>query len=265
MMRGRLCVGVLVLLLLLVLPVVQTLQGLRSNTEPQAKALDDASVLPASMFKAGFEARIKHDATLVTVSLLSNATRHGTEKLTLLQATNLLREDSASGDDFRNLLSDLLRKMPFKAYFWECPPMSRSTWQSNPFEFVVIDAPHLDSGHASSSAFSSYLSLHRGQPVVTKFSNLGGDAELVAPAQAGSDAEVYEHIGSFLRGAPDVQVQALWRGVGDAIKHRLEQSSPDEPTWVNTEGSGVPWLHVRLDSTPKYYHHTPYERWPVSG
>ena len=27
-----------------------------------------------------------------------------------------------------------------------------------------------------------------------------------------------------------------------------------QPTWLSTEGSGVPWLHVRLDSYPKYYH-----------
>ena len=28
--------------------------------------------------------------------------------------------------------------------------------------------------------------------------------------------------------------------------------------WMSTEGSGVPWLHVRLDSRPKYYKHHEY-------
>ena len=34
------------------------------------------------------------------------------------------------------------------------------------------------------------------------------------------------------------------------------------PTWLSTEGSGVPWLHVRLDSRPKYYHHAAYAEPP---
>ena len=31
-------------------------------------------------------------------------------------------------------------------------------------------------------------------------------------------------------------------------------------TWLSTEGSGVPWLHVRMDSSPKYYHYDAYRR-----
>ena len=30
------------------------------------------------------------------------------------------------------------------------------------------------------------------------------------------------------------------------------------PHQVSTEGSGVSWVHVRLDAEPKYYHHSPY-------
>ena len=29
--------------------------------------------------------------------------------------------------------------------------------------------------------------------------------------------------------------------------------------WVSTSGLGVYWLHVRLDSYPKYYQHAPYK------
>jgi hypothetical protein len=28
--------------------------------------------------------------------------------------------------------------------------------------------------------------------------------------------------------------------------------------WLSTSGLGVAWLHIRLDSTPKYYQHQPY-------
>jgi hypothetical protein len=29
--------------------------------------------------------------------------------------------------------------------------------------------------------------------------------------------------------------------------------------WISTIELGVSWLHVRIDSTPKYYHYTPYK------
>ncbi len=32
----------------------------------------------------------------------------------------------------------------------------------------------------------------------------------------------------------------------------------DRPTWLSTAGHGVAWLHVRLDTRPKYYRYTPY-------
>ncbi len=30
------------------------------------------------------------------------------------------------------------------------------------------------------------------------------------------------------------------------------------PRWLNTSGLGVPWLHVRIDSRPKYITYRPY-------
>ena len=30
------------------------------------------------------------------------------------------------------------------------------------------------------------------------------------------------------------------------------------PLWLNTSGAAVAWLHVRLDSSPKYYRHREY-------
>ena len=36
----------------------------------------------------------------------------------------------------------------------------------------------------------------------------------------------------------------------------------DVPVWTSTSGLGVYWLHVRLDSRPKYYQHQPFKKWP---
>jgi len=34
----------------------------------------------------------------------------------------------------------------------------------------------------------------------------------------------------------------------------------DRVVWLSTAGAGVPWLHVRLDDRPKYYHYGPYRQ-----
>jgi hypothetical protein len=54
--------------------------------------------------------------------------------------------------------------------------------------------------------------------------------------------------------APLSQVGELWRVTAEALETRLG----DVPVWLSTAGLGVYWLHIRLDSRPKYYRHRPY-------
>jgi hypothetical protein len=66
--------------------------------------------------------------------------------------------------------------------------------------------------------------------------------------------EASTHLAAFVRAAPIEQVHELWRTLAVAIQGRLGTS----PIWLSTAGLGVHWLHVRLDSRPKYYRHRPY-------
>lgn len=86
------------------------------------------------------------------------------------------------------------------------------------------------------------------------FQNLGGDALLIVPAQRGS-IECYSHLGAFLREAPSEQKQMLWQAVAGAVQENLSET----PKWLSTAGLGVSWLHIRLDSRPKYYNYVPYK------
>jgi hypothetical protein len=154
-----------------------------------------------------------------------------------------LREDVA----FRTALADQLRAVAYDAWFWECIRVSEG-----PFECVVIDAPNLARVAADPSAFAEYLTA----PINT-FENLGGDATLIAPAATGS----YPHFAAFLRAAPVNQADELFRALGDAIAGWRGA----RPPWVSTAGMGVPWLHIRLDSRPKYFRHAPYRSVSRSG
>ncbi len=162
----------------------------------------------------------------------------------------LLQDDH----DFAGWYTELLKSSPFTSYFWEHPPLTTSNFACGA-EFVMIDAPILERMRPNTEAFRSHFA---GEDVAT-FQNLGGDAMLIAPSPADSSPG-HAHLAAFLRKAPDQQVRELWRSVGQAVCGALS----DQPIWISTSGLGVAWLHIRLDSSPKYYQHQAYKIRPTA-
>jgi hypothetical protein len=95
----------------------------------------------------------------------------------------------------------------------------------------------------------------RGDRDVVTFESLGRDALLVAPCPE-TGARNFAHLASFIATASQARKDSLWKAVGEALEKRLGE----RPTWLSTAGLGVAWLHVRLDSRPKYYRHAPYRQ-----
>ncbi|HXU05563.1 MAG TPA: hypothetical protein VN903_31610 [Polyangia bacterium] len=167
-------------------------------------------------------------------------------------ALELCRDD----ESFR---SDLIRNLAspsFAAYFWEMPPVSASL-ADRPFEFVLTEASMLARAAPEADAFQEYFARDDDGDGVVAFANLGGDATLVVPCPLASTA-AYVHLAAFLRGAPAPQAHALFKRVAHEALARIS----DRPLWISTAGMGIYWLHVRLDSRPKYYRHTPYTTRP---
>lgn len=164
------------------------------------------------------------------------------------EALALLRDDAA----FRTFFTSSLAGSRWAAFFWEAPPVTRATL-GRAFEATLTDAPALAKIVADRRAFADRLDAAGGQDVIA-FPNLGGDAVLVVPCPV-SRADAYAHLAAFVRRAPAAQIDHFWAKVGDAALARVS----DAPTWISTAGMGVPWLHVRLDTTPKYYRHLPYK------
>ena len=65
----------------------------------------------------------------------------------------------------------------------------------------------------------------------------------------------YGHIADFVRHAPSNQIIKFWQTVGTQMANHVGQS----PQWLSTAGLGVHWLHIRIDSRPKYYRYAPYK------
>ena len=164
------------------------------------------------------------------------------------QVILLWRDD----ESFCEFLSTTLAASPFEAYFWETPPITRATW-GRPFEFVLVESGDLSGIQADPNPFQKKFDTNDSPDYVVSFMNLGGDAMLVAPCPA-AELSAYPHMAAFVRKAPRAQQNAFWRMVGE----KLDSELGTELIWLSTAGLGVSWLHVRLDSRPKYYQHLPY-------
>jgi hypothetical protein len=160
------------------------------------------------------------------------------------------QDDEAFRDAFISILADA----PYPAYFWETPPVTLETIK-RPFAFVQMESSQLAKVRPNRNAFRSYFEAERNNEEVVAFSNLGKDAYLIVPCPQ-SAQETYTHIGAFTAKAPMSQQHVLWQAVGKALAQRLNQ----QPIWVSTSGLGVYWLHIRLDTYPKYYTYTPYRQ-----
>ncbi len=154
-----------------------------------------------------------------------------------------------SDASFRDYWSERLREVPFDAYCWECPPATVQN-SSRPFECVFISSPSLDRMPPDPEPFSEYF---RPDREVVTFESLGKDALLVAPCPAGPGSN-FSHLASFVATASEARQSALWLATAAALEGRIST----RPIWLSTAGGGVAWLHVRLDTTPKYYRHAAY-------
>ena len=171
----------------------------------------------------------------------------GDRQITYSQVIELWQQD----EKFREFFISLLADTPMPAYFWETPSVTKATVNQK-FEFVLINSPKLADIEPDPSDFNKYFE-SATEEVVT-FPNLGNDALLVVPCPA-TDILASTHLADFVREAPKSQQHLLWKIVGQSLQQRLKE----QPIWVSTSGLGVHWLHVRLDSRPKYYCYEPYK------
>ncbi len=169
------------------------------------------------------------------------------ESLSYLEAIDLMAKHQA----FRKGLTAVLAESPYTAYRWETPPVTCATI-GRPFEFVLMDAPHL-APTPEPEVFSSFFAAAPADVDVLAVPNLTHTATLIIPRQL-VEPRSYTHLARFVREAPKAQVHRLWQCVAMNVKANVSQ----RPLWLSTAGGGVSWLHVRIEGVPKYYTYGPY-------
>mgnify|MGYP006879508219 CR=1 FL=1 len=190
--------------------------------------------------------------------LITDEARKGVIRASVLAANNEplsfaeVFELWRSSQAFQTFWVNALRDIEFAAYCWETPALTRVVL-TKPFESVFVDNPELAATQADASPFEEHF---RSQPNCDNisFKNLGGDALLIAPCPQQGERDAYSHLARFMREAPEDQATNIWLVVAAAIDSILGES----PLWLSTAGLGVYWLHIRLDSRPKYYRYRAY-------
>jgi hypothetical protein len=155
--------------------------------------------------------------------------------------------------DFAIYFSTCLAESPWPAFFWETPALAAGDLDM-PFECVTIAAPMLATVRAEVTPFATQLARLEAGRQVGSFPNLGGDAQLIVPRNMHTNA-VYAHLGVFVRTAPPIQITELWSVVASTVEANVKA---ERRIWISTAGQGVSWLHVRIDTRPKYYSYDPY-------
>jgi len=186
--------------------------------------------------------------------------KHNGEELSWSEVLYLWQHD----DEFCDLFTDTLCESEYDDFFWETLPVSAHTAAEHSFQFIVIDAKGVLASHPGNPRLFHQHTMHiQGSDQVVTFHNQSQRADMVAPCQSGPESH-YGHLAAFLRSAPIAQIREFWRVLGQRVENLLGEGgrSPKSPVWVSSHGIGVPWVHIRLDSSPRFYHYTPWKVHP---
>lgn len=169
-------------------------------------------------------------------------------------------------------LTNAVKLFPGKAIYWECAPTSKSLFSTQSFEFVILPSSSLESISPDIHPFQDKFLEHRTSPYpppssegVVTFHNLRKDAMLVVPApihdsELSNPPRCYAHMSEFMRGASSEHTAELWTVIGRAMQNEIfSAEDPHKRLWLSTAGDGVSWLHVRIDTVPKYYKYSAYK------
>lgn len=209
-----------------------------------------------------------------------NESDNNYEAVTIRSWMTIVYSGNPIGNQAAAELSKVIASSPFDSVLFETPGCNWLNSAIKPFEFALVNQPSLKAfaeGNPDRHAFEEYFTSQscsssendgrgdRDPLAVCAFPNLGKDATLISPLpQSGINDATYSHLASFIRKAPQEQVTQFWklsaRTLIGELKHKHERINDYAGTWFSTNGMGVAWLHLRIDSLPKYFSYVPFTK-----
>jgi len=239
--KSRVSVFQAIILILIVGVVFAWLHGdLRKSNNFQTSSTDTIVERVQDMFEFA--------ATKVSKSTFVLNFTHKGQRVTWKSFINLTKNGDKA---FVEALRDGFLSTKFNTVFFNCPPLSLKAIDKD-FSAAILNAPSLDGIRADPWTFKEKF---KGNDMVASFHNLGGDALLISPTPLKDQTNnIYSSLGPFIHFAPIEQQVEFWKATAIGLENLVSKRT----VWLNTEGSGVYWTHMRLDSRPKYYHYRPF-------
>merc|ERR1712151_649568 len=194
------------------------------------------------------------------------------KKVTWETALRLLK---ASDSTFRSALNNAIKDnamtkngTPFKGVDFECLPVTKNELSSSfkcglahkvEREYKKVNFKNFKGPINKAAAKDGWNTTHGTRPLFISFENLNKTGNLTIPLPVEGpaivpdgqlDKEKYKHLLVFLRDAPPDVVDAVWQEVATKMQEMIDE---EKKVYLNTEGMGVQWLHVRTDTLDYKY------------
>ena len=131
-----------------------------------------------------------------------------------------------------------------KSFFWETKPITNL---NDDYKEIFIENSILSKLKQNYSSFEEHIKKSKNK-YVTSFYNLSKTSLLIIPIPKIN--KNFATLKDFTDNASITQKKEFWKYVSKKIK---EFSSKNDKIYVSTHGLGVSYLHIRLDTIPKYY------------
>lgn len=177
---------------------------------------------------------------------------HFKYKNKLLTYLELMKLSRTLQIKFYKLIQRVLHNSPYSQYLLEFAPVSWNTISTTILEFVLIPTR----GLFQTSNINTYKeygidTINRSKDII-HFPNLSKDTLLICPCYNRKyNINSYSHIGSFFQSNNTKQQLNLLKYMFTVYAYIL-QYRPNKIYYMSTHGKGVAWLHIRIDSKPKY-------------
>ncbi len=153
--------------------------------------------------------------------------------------------------EFRNICTNILRNIEYDNYYWYFGKMGHKNYDTKPFKFWIRKATDI-SPVENDTIFKSYI-----KKSINVISNLDNNCLLMIPKRnKSSPKNTYASMANFMRTGLDKQIDELWISIANLsiCLDDIEIASDKGygAIWISTHGSGVPYLHIRFDTSPKY-------------
>jgi len=159
--------------------------------------------------------------------------------------------------DLQKLLNQDICSQSQPIYF-ETTKLSQDT-KDDVFHYSLTPAPQLKNAQANITTFaqnSAMIIAVQNNELVTSFENISKSSMLIVPTLINDhilNKAHYISLYHFIKHAPKKEIEQFWSKWSAETQKQLQQN---KTIWMSTHGTGVHWLHGRLDTTPKYYSST---------